>query len=450
MADFIKKCNISFKKKRCIALFCTKKHPSAICRLHKNLHIMATTKFYLDTRRFIPGKPCQIRLGLCFRGKTALFSTGIAVLPEQWDKNTCTIVRHPQKLYLNARLAKLKSDWDIAIMQLAESGEAKKAKSPAELKEMILFHLNPDSDMPKSGLFLSRFREFAQSRNAPRTKERYEDTIKKIQAFDSHAPHLTFEDIDKKWLMHFEKFMEQTSPSANARAIHLRNIRAVFNDALDDEIISCYPFRKFKIRTQATIKRSLSVEELRTLMTYPCEEYQVIYRDMFMLMFYLCGINAVDLLNARPDAIVNGRLEYIRAKTHKPYSIKIEPEAMALIEKYRGTDYLLNIMDERANYADFLRRMDKALKQIGGMERVGRGGKKVRQPLFPKLSQYWCRHTWATIAAELDIPKETIAAGLGHGGRSVTDIYIRFDRKKVDEANRKIIDFVLDSNWSIG
>ena len=411
---------------------------------------MATTKFYLDTRRFAPGKPCQIRLGLCFRGKTSLFSTGIAVLPDQWDKITCTIVRHPQKLYLNAKLAKLKSDWDIAIMQLAESGEAKKAKSPSELKEMILFHVNPDSDMPKSGLFLSRFREFAQSRNAPRTKERYADTIKKIQAFDSSAVHLTFEDIDKKWLMRFEKFMEQTSPSANARAIHLRNIRAVFNDALDDEIISCYPFRKFKIRTQATIKRSLSVDELRALMTYPCEEYQIVYRDMFMLMFYLCGINAVDLLNARPDAIVNGRLEYIRAKTHKPYSIKIEPEAMALIEKYKGTDYLLNIMDERANYADFLRRMDKALKQVGEIERVGRGGKKVRQPLFPKLSQYWCRHTWATIAAELDIPKETIAAGLGHGGRSVTDIYIRFDRKKVDEANRRIIDFVMDSNLNIG
>ena len=445
MTDFDKKCDISFKKKRYIALFCIKKHPFAICRLHKNLHIMATTKFYLDTRRFIPGKPCQIRLGLCFRGKTSLFSTGIAVLPEQWDKTTCTIVRHPQKLYLNARLAKLKSDWDIAIMQLVESGEAKKAKSPSELKEMILIHIDPETYQQKSGKFLSRFTDFAESRNAEGSKVKYRYTIKKMLEFDPELNERSFEDINIHWLKRFDKFMEKTSPSLNARAIHLRNIRAVFNDALDDEIISCYPFRKFKIRTQATIKRSLSVDELRTLMTYPCEEYQIIYRDMFMLMFYLCGINAVDLLNARPDAIVNGRLEYIRAKTHKPYSIKIEPEAMVLIEKYRGKDHLLNIMDERANYADFLRRMDKALKQIGEMERVGRGGKKVRQPLFPKLSQYWCRHTWATIAAELDIPKETIAAGLGHGGRSVTDIYIRFDRKKVDEANRKIIDFIWTS-----
>ena len=411
---------------------------------------MATTKFYLDTRRFIPGKPCQIRLGLCFRGKTSLFSTGIAVLSEQWDKITCTIVRHPQKLYLNARLAKLKSDWDIAIMQLAESGEAKKAKSPSELKEMILFHLDPDTYRPKEGVFFARFKKFGESRNTEGARSVYRQTLRRLEAFDKDLTSRSFEDIDKAYLSEFDSFLSLTAKSANARAIHLRNIRAVFNDALDDDIISCYPFRKFKIRTQATIKRSLSVDELRALMTYPCEEYQIVYRDMFMLMFYLCGINAVDLLNARPDAIVNGRLEYIRAKTHKPYSIKVEPEAMALIEKYKGTDYLLNIMDGRANYADFLRRMDKALKRVGEMERVGRGGKKVRQPLFPKLSQYWCRHTWATIAAELDIPKETIAAGLGHGGRSVTDIYIRFDRKKVDEANRRIIDFVLDSNCSIG
>lgn len=61
---------------------------------------------------------------------------------------------------------------------------------------------------------------------------------------------------------------------------------------------------------------------------------------------------------------------------------------------------------------------------------------------FPDISQYWCRHTWATIAADLDIPKETIAAALGHGGNSVTDIYINFDRKKIDEANRKVLDYI--------
>lgn len=112
---------------------------------------------------------------------------------------------------------------------------------------------------------------------------------------------------------------------------------------------------------------------MRTLINYPCEEYQIIYRDMFILMFYLCGINAVDLLNARPDALCNGRLEYVRAKTHKPYSVKVEPEAMEIINRYRGKRFLLNIMDTRKNYKDFLHRMGNALKQIGPVERHGLG-----------------------------------------------------------------------------
>ena len=164
---------------------------------------------------------------------------------------------------------------------------------------------------------------------------------------------------------------------------------------------------------------------------------------MFMLMFYLIGINAADLFLAKPDSIDNGRLEYKRAKTGKLYSIKIEPEAMEIINRYRGNNYLLNIMDEYKDYKNFLHRMGIALKEIGNMERVGRGGKKVREPLFKDLSSYWSRHTWATIAASIDIPKETISEALGHSiGSEVTSIYIKFDYKKVDEANRKVIDHI--------
>ena len=78
-----------------------------------------------------------------------------------------------------------------------------------------------------------------------------------------------------------------------------------------------------------------------------------------------------------------------------------------------------------------------------------KGLKAIKQDLvadgveIEELTTYWARHTWATIASELDIPKDTIAAALGHGGNSVTDIYIDFDLKKVDEANRKVLDYVL-------
>jgi hypothetical protein len=43
----------------------------------------------------------------------------------------------------------------------------------------------------------------------------------------------------------------------------------------------------------------------------------------------------------------------------------------------------------------------------------------------------------------LDTPKETISAALGHNiGSDVTSIYIKFDLKKVDDANRRVIDYM--------
>lgn len=54
------------------------------------------------------------------------------------------------------------------------------------------------------------------------------------------------------------------------------------------------------------------------------------------------------------------------------------------------------------------------------------------------------RHSWAAIAASLDIPEDTISQALGHASRnSTTAIYIERGQRKVDEANRCDIDWVL-------
>ena len=110
--------------------------------------------------------------------------------------------------------------------------------------------------------------------------------------------------------------MSKTAPSANSRSIHMRNLRAVFNYAIDNEITDNYPFRRFKIKSEVTRNRDLSVETLREIMKMEdLEEWEVKYRDFFMLTFMLIGINVIDLCNLKE--IRNGRIEYIRAKTHK-------------------------------------------------------------------------------------------------------------------------------------
>ena len=186
------------------------------------------------------------------------------------------------------------------------------------------------------------------------------------------------------------------------------------------------------------------VEQLRQLFDLEVEEHQQKYLDCFKLIFFLIGINTVDLCHLRKADVVDGRIEYKRSKTNRDYSIKLEPEALEIIERYKGKGkWLLDVLDRYKDFKDFAHRLNENLQKMGSVE-VGKHGKKTREPLFPSLTTYWARHTWATIAASLDIPNETIAAALGHGyGNKVTAIYIDFDQRKVDEANRKVIDYVL-------
>lgn len=401
---------------------------------------MATTKFFLDTRRAIENVPSSLKIAIRNNNTTAYLGTGVRLLSNQWDSQSCKVINHPMKQQLNARISKFKSEIDIMIFDLAKEQNISKWKA-TDLKKVIEKRLNPNDEDGCENTFMSRALKFTNTKN-PRTKEIYEATIARMRAFDSDMDKLKFEDISVEWLNQFESFLAKTAPSKNARNIHLRNIRAIFNSAIDDEITAFYPFRKFKIKGVVTPKRSLTVEQLRQLFNAKPEPHAEKYLDAFKLIFFLCGINIIDLCNL--DCTINGRIEYYRAKTHRFYSIKIEPEAAELIKKYKGESHLLNYLDNFKSYKDFGKYLNKNIKLIGEVRREGRGGRKIHTPLFPTISSYWARHSWATIAASLDIPKETIAAALGHEiGSKITSIYIDFDQKKVDEANRRVIDWVL-------
>ena len=400
---------------------------------------MATTKFYLDTRSACKGKPAPLKIALTKKGSTALISLGIKLLPSQWDRRAEKITNHPNKLFLNTFIGNRKLEIDKLLLKLSEDGTAARLTATG-LKKRILSELSPEKESEVGNLFATRFLKFANSKKES-TKGVYMHTYSRMRAYEPDLERLGFDDITPEWLAGFDAFQHKTSPSKNARNIHLRNIRAVFNDAIDDEITAYYPFRRFKIRPVPTAKRSLTVSQLRRLFSYEVDEYAVFHLDMFKLIFYLIGINVIDLFNL--THITNdGRVEYVRSKTSRFYSIKVEPEALEIINKYKGKKFLLKMHDTYNNHHDYGKHLNKALQHIGEVH-IGKHGAKTFNPMFPHLTTYWARHSWATIAAELDIPKETIAAALGHGGNTVTDIYIDFDRRKIDEANRRVMDWVL-------
>lgn len=395
---------------------------------------MSNIAFYLDTRRAKKDGTFPVKLYVNHH-KRFNISTPFSSTEANWDVNQYTKAE-PNYKAKNISIRSMMNKAEEVIYSLEREGRLK-STSDSTLRSLIEAAI---SGKERSTTALSALDEFTTTKRRDSTAGLYKMTRAKIEGF---AGDCQLGDIDRRWLMAFDDHMEREGLSVNTRSIHMRNLRAVFNYAIDEGLTSNYPFRKFSIKTEETRKRSLSADQLATFRDYPCEKGKEMYRDIFMLMFYLIGINAIDLFLAPPDAIRDGRLEYKRAKTGKLYSIKVEPEAMEIIERYKGKDHLLDVMDRYSHYKDFSHRMGENLKKIGRCERSGRGGKKSIEPLFPDLSPYWARHTWATIAAGLDIPKETISEALGHEiGLPITSIYIKFDQRKVDEANRRVIDYV--------
>lgn len=400
-----------------------------------------TVSIFLDTRAAGKRTPAPIKFAVRRKGQAAYIATGLKVLASQWNKSRNEVVGHPNAKMMNIVLAKKRVAIDSAVLQLIDDGEAARL-SAFELRDKILEAIDPEahSRIQEAKTFKYRFRRFMELKSNPGTRNLYAYTLQKLEVFDPKLEGKTFEDITKDYLQNFEAFCAKTQ-MRNGRNIYLRNIRAVFNDAIDAGITTAYPFRTFHLKQEATRKKALTPEQLRELLNTPCEPYQEQYRDIFMLMFLLRGINAGDLFLAKDSAVVNGRFEYRRNKTGTLFSVKIEPEAAALIEKYKGKKWLLNPLDSYKDYKDYAHHMNDALKAIG--RPVAASTKAVRSGLFPDLSTNWARHTWATTALRIGIPKEVISKGLGHSfGLRVTDIYIDFDMSLVDDANRKVIDFI--------
>lgn len=389
------------------------------------------TRLYLDTRK--GGEPFPLSLVISRKGQSAYINLGVSLTAEQWNAEARTTSdlppkRWPQRDMVRNVIDRKRTAIETTLMSLEVDGRLH-GLTALQVRDLVLRELGGDTSGPV--LFLDYFADVV-GRYTGRTRELYQATLTKIEQTIPEAHTLTLDDITPAWLTLLDKRMSRTSPARNARNIHLRNIRRVMNCAIDDELTHNYPFRKFKIRSEETDPRALTLDQLREFLAADVDGYLAEYRDVFELSLYLLGINLVDLANLTRESIKGDRLEYVRRKTKKRYSVKIEPEAWALIEKHRGEAWLLDIHDRYKNVHDYLKHIDAGLKKI------------LPGYPFDQLTTYWARHTVATLMVnELDTPIETVSAALGHRyGSRVTAVYVHFDRQKVDAANRRLIDLI--------
>ena len=339
----------------------------------------------------------------------------------------------------------------------AKAKTARLANLYADVENYVLSHPNDTVEELKDHLkevingakksdtssFVCYIRKIAETKGRYNTQRNYERVARAIEIYDKDC---TFESVDKKWIVSYIDHERGKGRKDNGIQTDIQILKFVFNRAIEDELTDKFPFRGVSVKNEQTKKRCLSLEQLRAIRDFKLAGKKAMYRDCFMLSFYLIGINISDLLFLPKTSLKNGRIIYKRNKTGKLYDIKVEPEAMEIIARHksRKKDRLLSFLEEGdATITNtFANNLTRHLRTIGEKER--HSYYVTVHPIEEGITSYWSRHTWATMASELDIPMEVIGRSLGHSlwDNAVTSTYIKYDTKKIDEANRKVIDYL--------
>lgn len=221
--------------------------------------------------------------------------------------------------------------------------------------------------------------------------------------------------------------------------------RYEYNDEDRGEIrIAHYPFRKYEIKKAPDPqKRALTIEQIRKISAVTNKDLQfprsVLARDVFMLSFYLAGMNLADLYDAKASAYANDRLSYYRQKTRDRrqdsayISISVEPETMPLLKKYRDKtgERVFCFANMYATADTFCSNVNIGLKRVAMVCEIPEN-----------ISTYYARFSFATIARnDCGVSKDDINLSLDHVDASLkmADAYIKKDWSIIDRVIRKVI-----------
>lgn len=401
---------------------------------------------YLDTRRKSRDGRFPLLIVAAHGGRSINIATPFRLKPDEWDGIQCVNrfdakeinKRVTAKLYVVLdRLEELVHTGEIGSMTTQELHAALAGSFAGRPKP-------PPRPRPKPPTLRSLFMRYMEGEMAESTRGIYRTALAKCEAYGGEG--VTIADVDGEWLRGFDAFMAATQ-GVNGRGMYMRALRAVCKMAKSVGATKADPFAAFRIRTEPTEKRAVPPEDMRRIARCHPPGALAKYRDLFLLSFYLVGVNAADLLEATPGQLVDGRFEYRRSKTKHLYSVKVEPEAMEIIERYRGRGHLLDVLDRRLTVKNFVHDWNAALKLLrddGPETDVFGEPQPAGDPICPWLTTYCARHSWATYAYGLGLSTDVIAQALGHANANrTTMIYIRPDRSKVDAANRAVIDYAL-------
>lgn len=310
---------------------------------------MAKVSIILDKRKADKQGRFPIKLRISAQSSNTSISTNVYVRACDYlgEREHAVVRACANAKQINKDISELYYMYLTAIMELERSGRLA-TMSASDIRDYI----DKQKEFTSERTFSTTLVEYREACRAYKTKQAYDYTLQMMERFKGKQKFF-FEEIDFMFLTKFERWMENNGIGMSSRSIVFRNMRTVFNWAINNDWINMqtYPFRKFKIKQGKKAKEYLPEEKMRALLSLNLSGYNEkgleLARDFFVLSFLFCGINPIDLYNMPAQ---KGQITFIRQKiSHRepePIQIGIQPETQYLISEYMGHDHLLNFAEK--------------------------------------------------------------------------------------------------------
>lgn len=374
----------------------------------------------------------KIRIAIGHKSVTHYITTRYHVhTPSQFSRGV--VVGMPDAHAVNIKLRQLLNDYERRLESIPDPDQY----TPRQLRQLL-------KDMQTTSTAATTFATVADqyiTELRQDGRDSYADmlafNLKRFKEFAGGDVFLS--QFSTQTVTDYERWMRRRGMSQTTISMHLSMCRTIINRAIRAQLVryDLHPFAYWKRPADNEREIDISVEDLRKIRDYqPKTRKQIIARDIFLLSYYLGGINMVDLLAIDFRRIKV--LEYIRQKSRntkqseKRISFTIQPEAQEIIDRYRSRNGKLDF-GYKFSYKNFVCYVNNALKEIADTLQLDIG---------KRICYYTARKSFVQHGFDLGISLEVLEYCIGQSVKSNRPIfnYLKIMRRHADNAMRMIFD----------
>lgn len=371
----------------------------------------------------------KIRIAVSHNWDTRYIPTNIVIDSLNEFKNG-KIVKRSDKELLNARLKRIYDTY----YERCESIEYADSLTCTQLVKIITSPINGEQHHKFEDIveeFLSQIDEDDREK----THKLYKLAAKHFIRFT--GPGALMEHITPIRINNYLTHLRKSKLSPTTIKIYVTLLKVIINYAIKMRYVEYKvdPFITASIPSAKKRDTHITVEQLKIIRDMVPDKYNVsVVRDIFMLTYYLAGMNLVDMLAY--DFRTN-MVDYIRIKTRNTKdgdrltSFAIPDEAKPLIKKYMNKNTGKLVFGKYKTYVSCYNTLTRKMKVL-----------KAAAGITHNLTLYSARKSFVQHGYDLGIPLSTLEYYIGHSMKEDRPIfnYVSIMKKHADKAIREILD----------